>query len=134
MRPVFADTSYYLALVNPDDPEHARAVRWGRRQRPAVVVSEFVLLELGNSMSRGPDRDVFLRLLDLVRNDEHTRVIAASTELFERARRLYARRPDQSWSLTDCSSFDVMTTLNITDALTTDHHFEQAGFVRLLKP
>jgi hypothetical protein len=46
---------------------------------------------------------------------------------------LYAQRPDKEWSLTDCISFVVMTQEGIFDALTGDRHFEQAGFVALLK-
>lgn len=46
---------------------------------------------------------------------------------------LYSQRPDKNWSLTDCISFQVMKSFGITEALTGDHHFEQAGFVALLK-
>ena len=46
---------------------------------------------------------------------------------------MFAARPDKDWSLTDCISFVVMQERNIQDALTADHHFEQAGFVALLK-
>jgi predicted nucleic acid-binding protein len=46
---------------------------------------------------------------------------------------LLARRPDKAWSLVDCASFIIMQERAITDALTTDHHFEQAGFTQLLK-
>ena len=46
---------------------------------------------------------------------------------------LYAERPDKDWSLTDCISFVVMRTMDITEALTGDRHFEQAGFTALLK-
>ena len=45
----------------------------------------------------------------------------------------FAARPDKEWSLTDCISFVAMNERDITDALTSDHHFEQAGFRILLK-
>lgn len=54
-------------------------------------------------------------------------------ELHNRSIKLYASRPDKQWSLTDCISFEVMRREGITEALTGDHHFEQAGFVALLK-
>jgi uncharacterized protein len=47
--------------------------------------------------------------------------------------KLCKSRLDKAWSLVDCSSFVVMQQLNILEALTTDQHFEQAGFIRLLK-
>jgi predicted nucleic acid-binding protein len=68
MKRIFADTSYFLALVNPDDPQHAAAQRWSRRSRVELVVTEFVLIELGNSLSHGPDRTVFKQLLKLLRD------------------------------------------------------------------
>jgi len=40
-------------------------------------------------------------------------------------------RADKEWSLVDASSFVIMTTYGMTEALTTDHHFTQAGFVRI---
>ena len=61
-------------------------------------------------------------------------LIKASDDLWRAGIDLYQRRPDKGWSLTDCISFVVMERLKITDALTADHHFEQAGFNALLKP
>jgi hypothetical protein len=55
-------------------------------------------------------------------------LVPATPDLFERGRDLFAARPDKAWSLTDCTSFTVMADLAIKDALTTDHHFAQAGF------
>jgi hypothetical protein len=52
--------------------------------------------------------------------------------LFERGLSLYLRRMDKDWSLTDCVSFVVMEEMALTDALTGDRHFEQAGFHVLL--
>ena len=53
--------------------------------------------------------------------------------LYERGWQLYRDRPDKSWSLTDCISFVVMNDMNLRDALTGDKHFEQAGYVAILK-
>lgn len=51
---------------------------------------------------------------------------------FERARAMYCSRLDKGWSLTDCSSFQIMEAKGITEALAADHHFEQAGYRALL--
>ena len=56
-----------------------------------------------------------------------------SQELFDRGVALYGERADKEWSVTDCISFLVMHDFRVTEALTTDHHYAQAGFVVLLK-
>ena len=53
-------------------------------------------------------------------------------ELDRAAWELVKRRVDKDWSLVDCASFVVMDRLDITAARSTDHHFAQAGFERLL--
>jgi predicted nucleic acid-binding protein len=132
MQRLFSDTSYFLALLNPADDQHRDAVTWSRRRSVAIVVTEFVLLELGNALTRGGDRRLFLNLVRLLRNDPMTMIVPASRELFEKGRALFARRADKSWSITDCTSFSLMTEMKLQDALTTDHHFQQAGFRALL--
>jgi predicted nucleic acid-binding protein len=61
-------------------------------------------------------------------------IVETSGKLFRTGVAFYSRRPDKDWSLTDCISFVVMRDRGITEALTGDHHFEQAGFKALLKP
>ena len=60
------------------------------------------------------------------------RVVPQYTALMNGALSLFEQRPDKEWSLCDCASFVVMQDLGITDALSTDHHFDQAGFTALL--
>jgi uncharacterized protein len=69
----------------------------------------------------------------LLRADPETEIVPARGSLFDRGAHLYALRPDKSWPLTDCFSFVVMTERDITEALTGDHHFEQAGFRAMLR-
>lgn len=133
MNPVFADTSYYVALLSQADACHGKAVDVSRTLRRPVVVTEFVLLELGNALSRADARQLFISMLRHLRSEPHVVVVPASPELFGRGCDLYARRSDKDWSLTDCISFVVMEERGLSDALTTDHHFEQAGFQVLLK-
>jgi predicted nucleic acid-binding protein len=68
-----------------------------------------------------------------VRSHPTYEVIPASADLFEAGLRLHADRSDKAWSLTDCFSFVVMEQRGIRQALTFDHHFEQAGFEALLR-
>ena len=76
---------------------------------------------------------MFVRLVPHLRSDPQTKILPATRELLERGFDLFARRPDKDWSLTDCVSFVVMQDESLNEALTTDHHFEQAGFTALLK-
>jgi uncharacterized protein len=132
MNAVFADTSYYLAILNPSDVAFDAATRWSRDGRSRIMTTEFVLLELANSLARSRSRSICPALIAALRNDPYTLIMPATTELFDRGLAHYAERPDKEWSLTDCASFLAMTELGITEALTTDHHFVQAGFKALL--
>lgn len=133
MNAVFADTSYYVALLNPADEFHAFALKHGGGSHERVVVTEFVLIELANSLSRVGKRESVVAMLQALRTATTITVVAASHELFERGLALFQSRPDKDWSLTDCISFVVMEQHGLTDALTADRHFEQAGFKALLR-
>ncbi|HEV7297805.1 MAG TPA: PIN domain-containing protein [Tepidisphaeraceae bacterium] len=131
---IFADAFYYFALLNPADPFHERAARLTDRIDVEIVTTHYVLLEVADGLAQARNRIVFRRLMETLTVNRKARVIAADAELFEAATHLFFRRQDKDWSLTDCTSFLVMERLKITDALTADHHFEQAGFRALLKP
>ena len=92
----FADTFYFFALENPDDPAHQNAREFASHDAGPLITTAWVLTELADGLS-------------------------------------YVRRPDKAWSLTDCISFVVMTDRGLTEALTGDHHFEQARFHDLLR-
>lgn len=124
MSLVFADTSFFQALLNPSDAWHTAACSFCDDYSDEVITTEYVLLELGALMSRGPARRLFTELVERLDSDEATRVVPASPELFEAGLSLFTERPDKEWSLSDCISFALMKRDGITDALTTDHHFE----------
>jgi uncharacterized protein len=132
MTQAFADTSFYVAIVNPRDALHTAATELAERFRGAILTTEYVLIEVGNWLARSGDRRVFVELMKEIRTDHRTLVLASSSTLFQRGLDHYARRPDKNWSLTDCISFMVMQEHGLTDALTADHHFQQAGFRALL--
>ncbi len=133
MSAVFADSFYFLARLNRDDAAHEQAVQIGTQETRPSVTTACVLTEVGDAMSSPANRPAFLRLLEVLQSSPDVKVIPATAELFDRGVQLYAERPDKEWSLTDCISFVVITDENLTDALTGDHHFEQAGFRLLLK-
>ncbi len=126
---VFADTFFYLALLRDDDPAHARALAEARLNR-LIVTTEFVLLELGNACARAEDHADFLALVQGIRASSRITVVPLDSGLFERGLRRMGERADKDWSLTDCVSFVVMEDNAVTEALTGDRHFEQAGLRR----
>lgn len=133
MKPYFADTFYFLALGNPADAAHQKARSFSKNHRIPLVLTAWVLTELGDALAVPKNRGRFLDLLAILQVNPKVTIIPPDQSLWERGVDLYAQRPDKEWSLTDCISFVVMSELGLTDALTGDHHFEQAGFRALLK-
>ncbi len=133
MKPLFADTSFYVALLNPRDLIHAKALQVGEHYHRPVLLSDFVLLELGNMFTGIGQRSLFSKLTSRLYSDPNVRIIPASRNLLEKGLFLFSHREDKEWSLTDCTSFIIMQEEGLTEALTTDHHFEQAGFTILLR-
>ncbi len=130
-RSIFVDTSFVYAIINPRDQWHGSAVKWRDRligSRRSYVTTEFVLTEIADGLSSLEFRNAAKLAIDVLVSDPDTEIVALSSDLFKRAFFLYESRPDKTWGLTDCSSFVVMRELGITDALTTDDHFRQAGF------
>lgn len=129
---VFADATYYVALLSPRDQHHRDAVRISATLRERIVVSEFVLIEVTNALSTLASRGRAISLWDHLQHDPTVTVVPASTVLLARGLQLYSQRIDKEWSLTDCISFIIMDELGIAQALTADRHFEQAGYAALL--
>ena len=128
MNEVFADAHFYIALLNPKDAFHAAALRAAGQIRRRIVTTLWVLLEVGDALSAPALRRRTHALLTRIASDPNTMLIVDAHPWYERGLALYGSRDDKDWSLTDCISFDVMNARGITDALTGDHHFEQAGF------
>jgi predicted nucleic acid-binding protein len=133
MTAIFTDTLFYIALLARDDKAHDRAVAAAEARRGQFVTTEWVLTEVADAFSDPSHRSRFVQLLELLKADPDTEIVSASGSYFELGADLYASRSDKAWSLTDCISFVVMTERAISEALTGDHHFEQAGFRALLR-
>ena len=132
MKALFADAFYFIALLSESDQAHERAAAF-ERGTDRLVTTAWVLTEVADAMSARRDRAEFLGMLEGLRRSPHAVIVPPTQELFERGLALYAERTDKDWSLTDCISFTVMREMGITDALTGDRHFEQAGFTALLR-
>jgi uncharacterized protein len=133
MSPLFVDTGSYVALLSPRDVWHTRAVELSREIHRPSVLTDLIVIELGNACSSGGDRGLFAQLVTRLQADTDVRIVEFARGLFQRGLDLFQRRRDKDWSLTDCVSFVVMDDLGLREVLGADHHFEQAGFTILLK-
>ncbi|QDU21626.1 type II toxin-antitoxin system VapC family toxin [Urbifossiella limnaea] len=129
---VFADTVFWVALVVRADQYHARAQVWSQRVTGRIVTTDAVLTETANTLARPDWRSQAVALIDHLLGRADVEVVRAGADLWGRAWDLYRRRPDKGWGLTDCLSFVVMADIGLTDALTADDHFRQAGFRAVL--
>ncbi len=96
------------------------------------MTTRAVLLEIGNALAKKRFRRGAVELLAAIESDPRIAIVPLSEELYARAGELFRRHADKEWGLTDCVSFVVMRGQGIWEALSTDHHFEQAGFRPLL--
>ena len=90
-------------------------------------------MELGDGVADTPNRTWFPEFVADLMGSAQFEIVPADNHWFRLGLDLYRRRPDREWSLTDCISFEIMRTRGLTEALTTDHHFTQAGFRALLR-
>ena len=91
------------------------------------------MTEIGNALAKQRYRHGAIRLLQSMEADPQIVIIPVTEELYARAFDMYRQRLDKEWGLTDCISFIVMGDQQLTDALTTDSHFRQAGFRPLMR-
>ena len=134
MRTVFADTGYWVALLNPRDQLHSKANSVSASLgQTRIVTSEMVLDELLASLSAPPARAAVVAAVNNIISNPNVEVVPQTSLQFRDAFNLYKTRTDKEWSLTDCASFNLMKERDITEALAHDEHFEQTGFVALLR-
>lgn len=132
---VFLDTGYTIALSVESDEHHERAVELAEQleaEQTRLVTTRAILLETGNALSKERYRKSAIELLNALEEDPLVEIIPLSEELFAEAFELFRNRPDKEWGLVDCVSFIVMQERGLTEALTPDKHYEQAGFRALL--
>jgi predicted nucleic acid-binding protein len=125
---VFADAFFWIALLNRRDEYHEKAAVYLKDLKGSVLTTQWVLAEVADAMAHSTARQSIQPFFKELATNEAISVAAATSDLFLRGMELYHERPDKNWSLTDCISFVVMAEHGLSEALTGDHHFVQAGF------
>jgi len=133
-REVFADTTYWIALINPGDDFHETAVSIAPQIKGAIIVtSDWVLNEFLTFYNRWNElKEKALEIYDKIVGDPNVVVEPASKISFTDAVEKYRSEKTRSYSIVDCTSFNIMRARGIQDVLSADRHFEQEGFNNLL--
>ena len=135
---VFVDTAGWACLFVETESYHSETKEWFNRARQrdvGLITTNYVLVELVallNSPLRVPRSKLF-QYIDAVKTAPYVKLVHVNEAIDAEGWGLLKSRDDKAWSLVDATSFVVMKQFRIREALTTDHHFEQAGLVRLLK-
>lgn len=135
-RDAFVDTSGYFALLVRGDDKHDRAAAIlsdAERKRRRFVTTDYVLDETITLLGARGHRHLIPSFLGATLNSTACRVEWTTRERFAETAAFALRHADKHWSFTDCLSFVVMKQRRLSEALTTDVHFEEAGFVALLR-
>jgi uncharacterized protein len=136
MIEVFLDTSFAIALSSQTDRNHLQAVELAGQlelHKTRLVITQAILLEIGNALYKQRYRIAAIQLLESLETDRNVEIVLLTKDLYRQAFNLFKQRQDKEWGLVDCISFIVMQERGITDALTADAHFQQAGFRALLR-
>jgi len=128
---IFIDTWFIIALINKRDQYHQKALAEQFENYP-LITTDAILLEIGNGLSSNYRNEVAELIEEFLTSDD-VEVVRLTPKLFDDALRLFKKHQDKSWGLVDCISFIVMKQQNMTQALTFDKHFIQAGFQALMK-
>lgn len=131
---VFVDSSFWIALEDSKDQDHdAAAQYWAflASRRPRVLSTTFILGEVAAFFTRRGKHTKAVTIGEYLLFSEECDCVSVDPPLLDAAWDYFVARSDKTYSLTDCISFVLMEREGIREALTFDHHFEQAGFVRL---
>lgn len=135
MQPWFVDTAYAVALANESDELHDRALALEShimRDAIALLTTEAVLIEIASALRFPRLRHSAVEIIEGLWRSAV--IVQLSPDLLRESWEMYKRHSDKEWSWVDTISFVVMRREGMTEALTSDHHFTQAGFRALLAP
>ena len=135
MKKIFVDTSGWGNLVVQSQEFHTKTKEIylsAKQNNTRLTTTSYILTEI-TALFFSPLRVSRLKtiaFIEGIKNSSLVDIIHIDERIEQESWKLFSNRIDKDWSLVDCSSFVVMEEKKISDALTTDQHFEQAGFIR----
>ncbi|MBN3881031.1 MAG: type II toxin-antitoxin system VapC family toxin [Nostoc sp. JL23] len=130
---IFVDTLFVVALINQRDQYHQRASELADSlETQLLITTDAVLLEIGNALARNYKNEA-VEIIEHFFGSDEVEIVRLTPELFAQAFTLYKTHQDKAWGLVDCISFVVMKQAEVSQALTFDRHFVQAGFQALMR-
>ncbi len=133
---VFVDNSFLVAVIDPRDALHRRALELAKQldaETTALLTTDAVVIELANYFARSPLRPAASAWIQAIRQHADWEILPLEQALVLRGEACYRRFQDKTWSLTDCISMEVMKQRKLREAATADRGFDQAGFRALLR-
>ena len=130
---VFMDTYGLIAWINTRDAAHQSVKSYLHAYSGSIVTTQWVLLEFADAFSRSSTKPLAIEAIKRIHRLPMFLVVGFTPAVYQAGFDLYEARPDKDWSLTDCISFAVMNERGLSEALTADHHFEQAGYRAVFK-
>jgi len=132
---IFVDTSAWYALEVEDDENHASALALREELRKgrygALLTSDYILDEVITLLRMRKGVEPSFKFANKVLRSRSVSIIWINGLIFDTALKLLKERTDKKWSFTDCTSFVIMSQLNVKEAFAFDQNFEQAGFKRV---
>jgi len=133
MNRIFIDTAFVVALVNQKDQYHKQALILSQEyENTPMIITEAILLEIGNALAKDFKHEA-VDIINAFQSSDEVITIEQNTQLFQKGFEMYEKYQDKDWGIVDCISFVAMRENNVTDALTLDDHFKQAGFNILMR-
>ncbi|MBN4001304.1 MAG: type II toxin-antitoxin system VapC family toxin [Nostoc sp. LPT] len=130
---IFVDTLFVVALINQRDQYHQRASELADSlETQLLITTDAVLLEIGNALARNYKNEA-VEIIEHFFGSDEVEIVRLTPELFAQAFTVYKTHQDKAWGLVDCISFVVMKQAEVSQALTFDQHFVQAGFQALMR-
>ena len=128
---IFVDSFAWIVAINKSDNYHRASIKAVERllkKKLKLITTNYVVVETINALSKAEYRKAVIAFIDKLEKSPSVEIFKITDEIYKSAWTLYQNRMDKDWGITDCTSFEVMQTLDIKVAFTNDKHFEQAGY------